>query len=67
MSYRLNPKGIHHGRCNNIPKDQETHGPKLIPDELIDQLLAQRENKDAESILGESEMSYIFHTINKYK
>lgn len=27
---------------------------KLIPDELIDQLLAQIENKDAESILGES-------------
>lgn len=27
---------------------------QLIPDELIDQLLAQIENKDAESILGES-------------
>lgn len=28
--------------------------PKLLPDELIDQLLAQVEGKDAESILGES-------------
>ena len=28
--------------------------PKLFPDELIDQLLAQVQNKDAESILGES-------------
>lgn len=28
--------------------------PKLFPDELIDQLLAQIANKDAESILGES-------------
>jgi putative transposase len=27
---------------------------KLFPDELIDQLLAQVQNKDAESILGES-------------
>lgn len=27
---------------------------KLIPDELIDQLLAQVDGKDAESILGES-------------
>jgi putative transposase len=28
--------------------------PKLFPDELIDQLLAQVQNEDAESILGES-------------
>ena len=28
--------------------------PKLFPDELIDQLLATVQNKDAESILGES-------------
>lgn len=28
--------------------------PKLIPDELIDQLLAQADGQDAESILGES-------------
>jgi transposase-like protein len=28
--------------------------PKLFPDELIDQLLAQVQNKDAESVLGES-------------
>src|SRR6059058_1214024 len=28
--------------------------PKLFPNELIDQLLAQIQNKDAESILGES-------------
>ena len=27
---------------------------KLFPDELIDQLLTQVQNKDAESILGES-------------
>lgn len=27
---------------------------KLFPDELIDQLLAQVQNKNAESILGES-------------
>jgi hypothetical protein len=29
-------------------------GAKLFPDELIDQLLTQVQNKDAESILGES-------------
>jgi transposase-like protein len=36
----------------NKPKKQKAAYP--IPVELIDQLLAQVENKDAESILGES-------------
>src|SRR3954465_8252006 len=35
-------------------KPKKPNAPKLFPDELIDQLLAQVENKDAESILGES-------------
>ncbi|NHR07661.1 IS256 family transposase, partial [Chromobacterium haemolyticum] len=35
-------------------KPKKLKAPKLIPDELIDQLLAQVEGKDAESILGES-------------
>ncbi len=35
-------------------KLKKPKAPKLIPDELIDQLLAQAEGKDAESILGES-------------
>ncbi|NHR05803.1 IS256 family transposase, partial [Chromobacterium haemolyticum] len=35
-------------------KLKKLKAPKLIPDELIDQLLAQAEGKDAESILGES-------------
>jgi len=35
-------------------KTKKTKAPKLFPDELIDQLLAQVHNKDAESILGES-------------
>ncbi|WP_287274971.1 IS256 family transposase, partial [Ralstonia sp.] len=35
-------------------KSKKASAPKLFPDELIDQLLAQVENKDAESILGES-------------
>ncbi|MHA6853605.1 transposase, partial [Ralstonia pseudosolanacearum] len=35
-------------------KTPKPKAPKLVPDELIDQLLAQLENKDAESILGES-------------
>jgi putative transposase len=30
------------------------NAPQLFPNELIDQLLAQVQNKDAESILGES-------------
>lgn len=30
--------------------------PKLFPDEMIDQLLAQIRNKGAESILGESSL-----------
>jgi transposase-like protein len=36
----------------NTPK--KAKAPKFFPDELIDQLLAQVQNKDAESILGES-------------
>jgi len=35
-------------------KPKKPKAPKLFPDELIDQLLAQVQNKDAESILGES-------------
>jgi putative transposase len=35
-------------------KPKKPKAPKLFPDELIDQLLAQVANKDAESILGES-------------
>ncbi len=35
-------------------KTKEPKAAKLFPDELIDQLLAQVQNKDAESILGES-------------
>lgn len=35
-------------------KPTKQKAPDLIPIELIDQLLAQVENKNAESILGES-------------
>jgi transposase-like protein len=35
-------------------KPKKPKAPKLFPDELIDQLLSQVQNKDAESILGES-------------
>ncbi|MBN3837739.1 IS256 family transposase, partial [Burkholderia sp. Ac-20344] len=35
-------------------KSKNPKTPKLFPDELIDQLLAQVQSKDAESILGES-------------
>ncbi|ABE36215.1 transposase, Mutator family protein [Paraburkholderia xenovorans LB400] len=35
-------------------KSKNLKAPKLFPDELIDQLLAQVQGKDAESILGES-------------
>lgn len=35
-------------------RNKKPKTPKLFPDELIDQLLAQVQNKDAESILGES-------------
>lgn len=34
-------------------KPKKPKAPTLIPNELIDQLLAQVEGKDAESILGE--------------
>ncbi len=37
-----------------MAKAKKAKEAKLFPDELIDQLLAQVENKDAESILGES-------------
>src|SRR5438067_1848447 len=37
-----------------IKKNKTPKAPKRFPDELIDQLLAQVESKDAESILGES-------------
>lgn len=43
MTLAMNPK-----------KPKTPKSPKLFPDELIDRLLAQVENKDAESILGES-------------
>lgn len=33
---------------------KKPRAPKLFPDELIDQLLVQVQNKNAESILGES-------------
>ncbi len=36
----------------SVTKKSKT--PKLFPDELIDQLLAQIQGKDAESVLGES-------------
>jgi putative transposase len=49
------PKGKHHDHHDEHDKKApETQSPKLFPDELIDQLLAQIQNKDAESILGES-------------
>jgi hypothetical protein len=35
-------------------KTKKPKAPTLFPDELIDQLLAQVQNQDAESILGES-------------
>jgi transposase-like protein len=38
-------------------KPKKPKAPKLFPDELIDQLLAQVQNKDAESILGESALA----------
>ncbi len=43
MTITMNPK-----------KPKTRKSPKLFPDELIDQLLAQVEHNDAESILGES-------------
>ena len=48
-------KGRHHDRHDDQQEQKDqSEGPKLFPDELIDQLLAQVQNKDAESILGES-------------
>ena len=35
-------------------KTKKPKAPKLFPDELIDQLLAQVQSKDAEPTLGES-------------
>lgn len=43
-------EGLNHGGKN-------ARAPKLLADELIDQLLAQVENKDAASILGESSLA----------
>ncbi|SIT68587.1 Transposase, Mutator family [Burkholderia sp. b14] len=37
-----------------VKKSKNPKAPKLFPDELIGQLLAQVQSKDAESILGES-------------
>jgi hypothetical protein len=48
------PKGLFHDQRNDHQEAQETEGSDPFPVELIDQLLAQVENKDAESILGES-------------
>lgn len=39
---------------DTMNKTKKVKAPKLFPDELIDQLLAQVQNKDADSILGES-------------
>lgn len=39
---------------NTTKKAKEAKAAKLFPDELIDELLAQVQNKDAESILGEA-------------
>src|SRR6478735_4699788 len=39
---------------NTTKKTKKPKAPNLFPNELIDQLLAQVQNKDAESILGES-------------
>jgi hypothetical protein len=37
-----------------MKKSKNPKAPKLFSDELIDQLLTQVQNKDAESVLGES-------------
>ncbi len=39
---------------STIRNTKKPKAPKLFPDERIDQLLAQIQNKDAESFLGES-------------
>ena len=39
---------------NTKSRKTKAKASKLFPDELIDQLLSQVQNKDAESILGES-------------
>ncbi|SAK63621.1 transposase mutator family protein [Caballeronia fortuita] len=36
-----------------MKKSKNPKAPKLFSDELIDQLLTQVQNKDAESVLGE--------------
>ncbi len=53
-------KGTHHDRCNVYPKTKNPKPTKLIPDELIDQLLALIENNDAELILGDSGLAGLF-------
>jgi len=35
-------------------KSRKQKAPKLFPDKLIDELLAQTQNQDADSVLGES-------------
>jgi putative transposase len=48
------PKGKHHDHTDeHSKKAKQPKAPKLFSDELIDQLLAQVQNKNAESILGE--------------
>lgn len=49
-------KGRHHDRYDDHQEQKEpSQGPhKLFPDKLIDQLLAQVQNKDTGPILGES-------------
>lgn len=47
-------KGLFHDRCNDGEKSKKQKNASPFPVELIDQLLAQVENKDDESILGES-------------
>jgi putative transposase len=41
----------------NQIKKTKVPAAKLFPDELIDQLLAQVQHKNAESVLGESELA----------
>jgi putative transposase len=48
------PKGLFHDRSDDHQKPKKQKAAYPFPVELIDQLLAQVENKDAESILGEN-------------
>jgi hypothetical protein len=51
--HEIIPKGIFRDRSNDHQKPRKKI-KSLMPVELIDQLLAQVQNKDAESILGEA-------------